>query len=66
MKINVEAINEITTHYEMNKPPSFFINVHLKEHQIEYLFYQIWEEIGEDGINEIVKKEGFKFVTNNN
>lgn len=64
MEINVQAINEITIKYEMSAPATFIINVYLRNHQIEDLFYLIWEEFGTEGINEFLNREGrnYKFV----
>ena len=46
----------------MNAPSSFIINVHLRNYQIKELFYLIWEEIGDEGIGELLNKEGYKFI----
>ena len=59
MKINVDLINEITGVFESSQI-AFVINAHLTPHQIECLFYKIWEEIGNEGISDLLKKECYE------
>jgi hypothetical protein len=38
------------------------LDVDMEEHQKENLFYEIWEDVGDEGIEKYLNAEGFKMV----
>lgn len=57
MKINVESIHGIESKLESRKPSSFLIDVHLSKGKMQDLFYQIWEEVGDEILQEWLNSE---------
>lgn len=59
MTINVCALFEVRPMYEMRKPSSLDLTVSMDEYRLEKLFYQIWEDVGDDGLNKWLTREGY-------
>ena len=38
------------------------LDIDMEEHQMETLFYKIWNEVGDEGIEKYLNAEGFKMV----
>lgn len=58
MKINVQTIDGIEPQIEMRAPSTLVINAHLTKAQMQRIFYQIWEEVGNEILKEWIKNDG--------
>jgi len=38
------------------------LDLEMEEHQKENLFYEIWEDVGDEGIEKYLNAEGYKMV----
>ena len=62
MKINVTSISQIETKYEMRQAPSFLVDVYLTEYQMEQLFWQLWEDVGDETLNSWLNREDKQMI----
>ena len=60
MIINVQDLLRIEPKLECRKPSTLDIHAHLTVGQMENLFYTIWDEVGNDILNEWLEKEDMK------
>lgn len=58
MKINVQAIHDIQPQIEMRAQSTLIINAVMETHQMQSLFYKIWEYAGDDILQEWLNAEG--------
>ena len=62
MKINVTSISEIEPNLEYRKPSTLTVEAHLTEYQMQQLFYQLWEDVGDEILNDWLKCEGKQMI----
>jgi hypothetical protein len=62
MIINVQDILRIEPKLESRKSSTLNITCHLTEGQLEKLFYGIWDDVGNDKLNEWLAKEDMKLT----
>ena len=62
MKINVQSIDGVESQIEQRAPATLIVNAHLTKSQLQTLFYQIWEHVGDDILQEWLNAEDKKMV----
>lgn len=62
MKINVRTIIEIEPQIEMRAPATLIINVDMNKEQKRSLFYTMWEDVGDEILQEWLNSEGKQMI----
>lgn len=62
MKIVVDMVTRIEAAYRSGSCPVLAIHADLTKMQMQDLFIELWEAVGDEGLQEWVEGDGYSFV----